>query len=153
MELTGEPDVNALLDEAHIPFLLKAASISLGAAGLLVALVGVQNVTLIQWAGLWQVAPWGLVALGALGIFVAAKLVRGRAWTLPGAVAASIVLVLAGVGFLGLAVSSGLFASLHVMAACAAVTALVFSVLAITPFRKLLAVRRKLRSAGFDLDL
>jgi hypothetical protein len=147
------PDVNALLDEAAVPFLVKAAAVSLGAAGLLVALVGVQNVTLITWRGSWAFVPWGLVALGAAGIFVAAKLVRGRAWTLGAAVATSILLTLAAVGFFALAVSSGLFASLHILAAGAAVTALVFTVLAIAPFRRLVGVRRQLRTAGYDLDL
>ena len=96
-----------------------------------------------------------MVALGAFGpeSFVAAKLVRGRAWTLGGALASSILLTLAGVGFLGLSLSSGLFSPLMMLAACAAVIALVFSALAITPFRKLLGVRRQLRTAGFDLDL
>jgi hypothetical protein len=150
---TQQPDVNALLDEAAIPFLVKAAAISLGAAGLLIALVGVQNVTLITWYGAWAFLPWVLVALGSFGIFVAAKLVRGRKWTLAAALAASILLTVAGAGFFALAVSSGLFASLHIFAACAAVTALVFTVLAMAPFRRLMQVRAQLRVEGYDLDL
>jgi len=147
------PDVNALLDEAAIPFLVKAAAVSVGAAGLLVALVGVQNVTLIKWQGTWAILPWGLVALGAGAIFVAAKLQRGRAWTLAAAPTASILLTVAAAGFFALAVSSGVFASLHILAACAAICALVFSVLAIAPFKKLIGIRRQLRTAGYDLDL
>ncbi|HZS38925.1 MAG TPA: hypothetical protein VFF06_18960, partial [Polyangia bacterium] len=71
---TETPDVNALLDEARIPLAIKAASIALGAAGLLVALFGVQNLVLVHWIDVWAVVPYVLIALGVAGIGVAAKL-------------------------------------------------------------------------------
>ena len=150
---TETPDVNALLDEARIPLAIKAASIALGAAGLLVALFGVQNLVLVHWIDVWAVLPYVLIALGVAGIGVAAKLVRARSWTLAAGLVVSALLAASSAGFFGLSVISGVFGSLSVLAVAASVTALVLTAIAVGPFRRLAATRRKLRDAGYDLDL
>ncbi|HUS68387.1 MAG TPA: hypothetical protein VMZ28_27825 [Kofleriaceae bacterium] len=147
------PDVNALLDEARIPMAVKAASVALAAAGLVVALLGVQNLTLVRWSGSYVFVPVALLVFGAIGIGVAAKLVRGRAWSLPAAIATAASLTLSAVGFFVLSAMAGLFTALSVLSAGAAVTALVLTLIAVGPFRQLVDTRRRLREAGYDLDL
>jgi len=132
---------------------LKSASIALAGAGLLIALLGLQNLTLIHWTGSYVMVPAALLGLGVAGIGVAAKLVRGRAWTLAAALACSGLLAFAATGFFVLSVMSGLFTLLTLMGLGAGVTAAVLTVLAIGPFRRLIDTRRKLRDHGYDLDL
>ncbi len=146
-------DVNALLDGARVPFAVSGAAAALAAAGLVVGLVGVQNVTLVSWAGAWAAIPWSLVALGAAALAVAAKLMRARSWSLAAGLGLSIALALAAVAFLVLAFVAGAFSPLTIFAIVAAVAAVVFTALAVRPFRAVAATRRRLRDAGFDLDL
>jgi hypothetical protein len=147
------PEVNALLDAARIPLSITAASIALAGAGLVVALVGLQNMTLIRWAGTWKVLPYALLIVGAAGIAVGAKLVRARGWSLSAALVVSSLLALGATFFFMLASMSGLFTLLALIGLGAGITALVMTVLAVGPFRRLRATRVKLRDAGFDLDL
>ncbi|HZS37439.1 MAG TPA: hypothetical protein VFF06_11470, partial [Polyangia bacterium] len=65
----------------------------------------------------------------------------------------SALLAASSAGFFGLSVISGVFGSLSVLAVAASVTALVLTAIAVGPFRRLAATRRKLRDAGYDLDL
>jgi hypothetical protein len=75
-------DVNALLDAAHVPFAVSGAAASLAGAGLVVALLGAQNLTLVTWVGRYALAPWALLVVGATSIVVASKLMHARRWTL-----------------------------------------------------------------------
>jgi hypothetical protein len=152
-ENRAEPDVNALLDAAHVPISVSAAAGALAGAGLIVALVGVQNVTLVRWVGIWALVPWSLVALGAGSVGVAAKLMRARGWTLPLGLGLAITLTLASIGFLVLAFVSGAFSPLTILAAGGGIAAIVLTTLALGPFRQVAAARRRLREAGYDLDL
>jgi hypothetical protein len=147
------PDVNALLDEARIPFMLKAASIAIAGAGLTMLLNGVQNLTLVHWVGSFSTVPMVLVAIGVVAIGVAAKFVRARAWALPAGIAIAAVLALAGAGFFILSTRSGLFTMFAILGVGTTWTALVLTLLAIGPYRRLMVTRRKLRDAGYDLNL
>lgn len=146
-------EVNELLDEARVPLAIKAASIALAAAGLLVGLLGLQNLTLLHWAGAYAFIPASLLLFGVIAIGVAAKLVRARSWSLMAALASAALLALGATGFFMLSTMSGVFTLLAVLGVGAGITALVMTVLAIGPFRRLLATRARLREAGYDLDL
>jgi hypothetical protein len=153
MSTTDSADVNALLDAARVPLAVSAAAAALAGAGLVVALLGVQNVTLVSWIGVYALLPWALVAVGAAAIFVAAKLMHARRWTLGPAIALSILLALGSIGFFVVASLSAVFTPLSLIGVGGAVTAIVFVALAVRPFRRVTATRRRLRDAGFDLDL
>ena len=146
-------DVNALLDAAHVPLAVSAAAAALAGGGLVVALLGAQNLTLVTWVGTWAFVPWALVVAGATAIFVAAKLMHARRWTLAPALGLSILLALGSIGFFALSSLSGLFTPLSLIGVGGGVTAIVFCALAVGPFRRVAATRRRLRDAGFDLDL
>ena len=149
----SEPDPEELLKAAQVPQMVITATIALAFTALGVGLVGVQNLTLVQWRPPWNLFPWVLTALGAACVVVAAKLHRARAWTLPVALPLTIVTALAVVGFFIFALLSGVFSLLGVIAAPIAVLTVVLEGLALAPFRELIALRRKLKQAGYDLDL
>src|SRR5262252_4244551 len=102
-------DVNVLLDQARIPTAVKGASIALGAGGLLVALVGLQNVVLVHWIGWFALVPIALLAFGVVGIAVAASLVRARAWSLNASLVLAGLLSLGCAGYFAVALVSGVF--------------------------------------------
>ena len=146
-------DVNALLDAAHVPLAVSAASAALAGAGVAVALLGAQNLTLVSWYGAYALFPWSLIAAGAGAIFVASKLMHARRWTLWPAFALAVVLTLGSIGFFVMSSLAGLFTPLSVIGIGGGVAAIVFAALAIKPFRRVATTRRRLRDAGFDLDL
>ena len=150
---TDDADVNALLDAAHVPLAVSGAAAALAAGGVVVGLLGAQNLTLVTWVGVYATVPWLLLAIGAASIFVAAKLMHARSWTLVPALALSALLALGAVGFFVLSSLSGVFSPLVVIAIAGGVVAIVFSALAIGPFRRVAATRRRLKQAGYDLDL
>jgi hypothetical protein len=150
---SADAHVNALLDEARIPGLVKAAAVALAGAGLTVALLGVQNLTLVHWLGRWILVPLALVAAGALGIGVAAKLVRARRWTVTAALATAGLLIVGTLGFFVVGALAGVFSLLCMVGFAGGVAALVLAILAVKPFQRLMVTRAKLRDAGFDLDL
>jgi hypothetical protein len=145
--------VNSLLDAARMPTAISASAIALAASGLVTALVGVQNLTLVTWIGNYYFLPLSLVAVGVGAIFVAAKFYRARAWALVAAMVAALALTLGSIGFVVVATMSGVFSPLAIFAVGGAVAAIVLTALAIAPFRRLRATRRRLRDHGFDLDL
>lgn len=146
-------DVNALLDAARVPIAVSASAASLAGAGLVVALLGFQNLTLVSWVGSYALFPWSLIAVGAGAIFVAAKLMHARRWTLWPAFALAIVLTLGAVGFFAMSSLAGVFTPLSVIGIGGGITAIVFAALAIRPFRRIAHTRKRLRDLGFDLDL
>jgi hypothetical protein len=149
----NEADVNALFDEARVPNSVKGAAAAVAGAGLAVALMGVQNLLLVHWLGVWMLIPFVLLALGSAGIAVGAKLLHARRWSLKAGVAASIVLILTSLGFLVLGFLSGVFSMFSLLGLGAGVAALVLTILAMSPFSRLMTTRLKLKQAGFDLDL
>ena len=146
-------DVNELLDQAKVPTAVKGAAIALGAGGLLVALVGLQNLVLVSWIGWFAAVPIALLALGVVGIGVAASLVRARAWSLNASLALAGLLSVGCIGYFAVALMSGVFAWLTILALGGAITALVLAILAVNPFKKLMVVRSELRYHGYDLNL
>ena len=152
-DAAAAPDVNALLDRARIPVAVKGAAIANAGAGLVVALLGVQNLTLVHWLGAWLVLPLALVAVGAAGIVVGAQLVRGRRWTLTAGLAMTALLALGSLGFFVVGELAGVFSFLSVFGFGGGIAAFVLTLLAVKPFRALMDTRARLRDAGFDLDL
>ena len=152
-DATDDADVNALLDAAHVPLAVSGAAAALAGAGLVVALLGAQNLTLVSWVGAYALVPWALLVTGAAAIAVAAKLMHARRWTLVPAFALAIVLTLGSIGFFAVSSAAGLFTPLSLLGVGGGVTAIVFVALAVRPFRRVAATRRRLRDAGFDLDL
>ena len=150
---TDDADVNALLDAAHVPFAVSGAAAALAAGGVVIGLVGAQNLTLVTWVGVYALVPWLLVALGAASIVVAAKLMHARRWTLVPALGLSSLNALAAIGFFVLSSLSGVFSPLGLIAIAGGVVAIVFSALAVGPFRRVTATRQRLKRAGYDLDL
>jgi len=145
--------ISRLLDEARVPGPVKAASISLSLTSLLVIVLAVQNVTLIRWAGDYAIAPWALAGLGVLALIVGAKQWRARSWTRGAGLLLALLLAAGTSGFFIVSVTAGLYTLLSVVVAAATVVALVMQVLAIGAFARLAATRRRLREAGYDLDL
>ena len=149
----SESDVNALFDEARVPSSVKGAAAAVAGAGLAVALMGVQNLLLVHWLGVWMLIPFVLLALGSAGVAVGAKLLHARRWSLKAGLAASIVLISTSLGFLVLGFLSGVFSMFSLLGLGAGVAALVLTILAMEPFARLMTTRGKLKQAGFDLDL
>jgi len=153
METTDRTqDVNALLDEARVPTGVKLAAGALAAAGVLTALVGLQNVTLIQWRGWMMALPVVLLVVGVAAGLVAAKLARARGWSLAAGIALGGALVLSTTGFLIVSFLSGVFALLAILAVMAAIAAVILQLVSVEAFRHVAATRRKLREIGTDLD-
>ena len=92
---SADADVNALLDAARVPLSVSAAAAALALGGLMVGLVGAQNLTLVTWVGIWATVPWAMLAVGVASVAVASKLMHARGWTLVPAMALSILLALA----------------------------------------------------------
>jgi hypothetical protein len=150
---TDDADVNLLLEAAHVPLSVSAAAAALAAGGVVVGLLGAQNLTLVTWIGIYALVPWLLLALGAAAIVVAAKLMHARRWTLVPALALSALMALGAIGFFVISSLSGVFSPLGLIAIAGGVVAIVFTALAIGPFRRVTATRRRLKQAGYDLDL
>lgn len=146
-------EVNALLDAARVPFAVSAAAVALAAAGLVEALLGLQNLTLVTWVGGWSFLPWLLLVAGAAGIAVAARLMHARRGSLAAGLGAAVVLALGAIGFFVVASLSGVFTPLALLGIGGGITALVLVLLAVRPFGRLAETRRRLRAAGYDLDL
>lgn len=150
---TDDADVNALLDAAHVPLSVSAAAAALAAGGVVIGLLGAQNLTLVTWIGVYALVPWLLVALGVAAVLVAAKLMHARRWTLVPALALSSLIALGAIGFFVISSLSGVFSPLGLIAIAGGVVAIVLSAIAIGPFRRVAATRRRLKQAGYDLDL
>jgi len=146
-------NVNELLDAARVPLAVSVAAAALAGAGLIVGLVGLQNLTLVTWLGNYVAMPWTLLVAGAAALFVASKLMHARRGSLAAGLAVSIVLAVGSVVFLVLASAAGLFTPLAVLGIVGGIAAVVLVAVAIPPFRRLAALRRRLRDAGFDVDL
>lgn len=149
----GGGELNALFDEARVPQSVKGAAAAVAGSGLVVALMGVQNLVLVHWLGLWMLVPIALVLVGSAGVGIGARLLRARRGSLQAGLAASIVIIVASLGFLVLGVFSGVFSMFSLFGFGGGITALVLSILALKPFERLMSTRRKLKQAGFDLDL
>src|SRR5260370_6605341 len=108
----ADAQVNALLDEARVHVTIKGAAIAVAGTGLVVALLGVQNLTLVHWLGAWILLPLALVAVGALGIAVGAKLVRARRRTLNAALVTAALLMVGTLGFFVVGALAGVFSLL-----------------------------------------
>jgi CHASE2 domain-containing sensor protein len=153
METTDRTqDVNALLDEARVPTGVKVAAGALAAAAVLTALVGLQNVTLIQWRGWMMAVPLLLLVVGVAAGLVAAKLARGRGWSLAAGIALGGALVVSTTGFLILSFLSGVFALLAILAVAASIAAVILQLVSVETFRHVAETRRRLRETGYDLD-
>jgi MFS family permease len=148
----SDADPDELMKAAVVPPMVVTSSIGLAFSCAAVGLVGLQNVTLVQWRFPWMVIPWALVAVAVGGLYVASKLYRGRSWTLPAALALTILMTLGAVGFLILSILSGVLSLLGGIAVPVVVLTLVLEGIAWGPFTELTARRKKMREAGFDLD-
>jgi hypothetical protein len=149
----AKEDVNVLLEAARVPRVVIAGAISLAGCGLFVALVGLQNLWLVNWLGVYRFIPYVLLAIGATAVFVAAKQHRARAWALGGGMALGVLLTLTTIVFFAFSFLSGVFSLLGMVTVPAAIATLVIQAVAMRPFRQLVDVRRRLRQSGFDLDL
>jgi hypothetical protein len=148
----SDVDPDELMQAAGVPSMVVTASIGLALSSVAVGLVGLQNVTLLQWAFPWLLAPWTLLLLAIAGLYIASKLYRGRAWSLPAAISVTVLMGLGALGFLVVSVLSGVVSLLGAIAVPATVLAVVLEGVAWTPFHKLVALRMKLREQGYDLD-
>jgi hypothetical protein len=152
--MSNEPpaDPDELMKAALVPPMVVTASIGLALSCAAVGLVGLQNVTLVQWRFPWMAIPWTLVAVAVAGLYVASKLYRGRSWTLPAALAVSILMALGSIGFLVLSIFNGVLSLLGAIAVPTVVVTLVLEGIAWPSFQELTRMRKKMREAGFDLD-
>ncbi len=148
-----QPDPEDLLRAAQVPSMVITATIALAFTALLVGLVAMQNLFLVRWRSPFDLIPWALAALSVGGLFVAAKLHRARAWTLPAALPLTIAMTLATAGFFVFSFVQGVFSLLGALAVPVAILTIVLEGLALSPFRQLTALRKKLRQSGYDLDL
>ena len=148
----SEADPDELMQAAGVPPMVVTASIGVALSSVAVGLVGLQNVTLIQWVFPWLIAPWTLLVLAVGGLYIASKLYRGRAWTLPAAMAVTVLMALGALGFLVVSILSGVLSLLGAIAVPAAVLTVVLEGIAWPSFQKLVSLRKKMREQGYDLD-
>jgi hypothetical protein len=149
----NDAELNLLLDAIRVPFIVEAAAVALASTGLLVLLVGVQNLTLVTWLGALWLVPAALALVGVAGLAVAAKLHRARSWSLAVGLGLATLSTLSSVGFIVLSLSAGMFAPLTLLALAASIVAIVLCAIALKPFGQLMITRRKLRETGLDVDV
>ena len=92
--------------------------------------------------------------LALVGAAIAASglaLMRGRGWSALGALASSLVLLLASAGWFLFSLSNGLFSFFGLFAPMFALCAVVLAAVSIGPVKRIAAARDRLKSQGFDL--
>ena len=145
--------IDLLLDQIQVPFAVQAAAAALGLAALLVIAVGLQNLLMVHWRGLYAYVPLALIVAGVGAAAVAAKLLRARGWAHLAALAAAIALTVATGAWFVFTLLRGLLSLLAFGTVGVGLVAVVAVVIATGPFERVTTARRKLRELGQDVDL
>ena len=135
------------------PALVSAAAVALGVEGLLVALLGLQNLTLVQWHPPYDKLVHGLILLGAvtIGAAVAVSRVGLRRHGL--AIALAGLLVAVTLAWLGWSFWSGVLSPLAVAVVTGAVVALVLLAVSLPHCRRTALARAALEREGIQFNL
>jgi hypothetical protein len=151
--MATQQEIDALLDQIKVPSAVRLAGGILAVEALFVALFAFQSVALITWRGNLWMAPAALFAPALAALVAAVGLTRARQWSLKAALLAGAVLLVADGAWLLLMFSSGVFSLLGIATVGGCLVSLLFAFLAMEPFAQVAAARRKLREAGYDVDL
>jgi len=150
--LAATDDTDLLLEQADVPSAVKTGGIGLAGAGLLLLVVGLQAALLGGLHPVLKVSGFAMLASGLAAIVVGAKLARGRNWAFaPALVLAVLSVAGSGVYFMW-SFTHGILSLLALLAVGGAVAAAVLVALAIGPFHRMRAVRRRLRARGIETD-
>lgn len=145
--------VDLLLDQIKVPFVVQAAAALLGLSALLVIALALQNLLLIHWRGLYAFVPPAFIVAGVGSAAVAVKLLRARGWAYLAALAAAIALTVATGAWFVFTLSRGLISLLAFGTVGVCLVAVVAVVIATGPFERVTTARRRLRELGHDVDL
>jgi hypothetical protein len=145
----AEEDIAA----ATPPTIARAAGGLVVLAALVVALTGVQTLAIVTVRGSMELVPYALVALGAPGLVLGAKLYQARAWAVLAALGQTTMLVLASSAWLVFSVTRGLFSLFALGGPFCAVAALVTAILAVGPCQRASAARARLKAQGLNLGI
>ncbi len=146
-------DIDALLDQIQVPKEVRAAGAALLLAAAFVGLFALQNLVFVHWFGWYGCVPVALLLPVVAAALAGVGLVRARPWSLRAALASSGLLLVADGAWVILIYRSGIVSPLGIASAGGGALALLFVLAAARPFAKVAAVRRRLREAGYDVDL
>jgi hypothetical protein len=135
------------------PLLARVAGGADALAGLLVALTGVQTLTLVNLRAPYTLAPWVLVALGLPTVVLGTFVFRARAIAAIAAIGAGVVLVLASSAWLILSFTHGLFSLFAMASPFVAAAAMVLTILALGPCQRASSARERLSAQGMNLGI
>jgi hypothetical protein len=135
------------------PLMARVAGGADALAGLVVALTGVQTLTLVELRAPYAAAPWVLVALGLTTVVLGVFVFRARVVAAIAAIGAGGLLVLASGAWLVLSFTHGLFSLFAMAAPFVATAALVLTFLALGPCQRASAARDRLSAQGMNLGI
>lgn len=146
-------DLDALLDQIHVPKEVRAAGAALLLEAAFVGLFALQNLVFVRWFGWYGYVPVALFGPVVAAGFAGMGLVRARPWSLRAAIASGGLLLVADATWVALIYRSGIVSLLGIATAGGGVLAFLFVLSAARPFARVASVRRRLRDAGYDVDL
>ncbi len=151
---TARPeDIDALLDQIGVPKEVRAAGAALLLEAAFVGLFAVQNLAFVRWYGWYGYVPIALLVPVVASAVAGVGLVRARAWSLRAALAAGGVLLAADAAWVVLLYDGGIVSPLGIATVAGGLLAFLFVLSAARPFARVASVRRRLRQAGYDVDL
>jgi cation transport ATPase len=145
----AEDDIAA----AAPPTLARVAGGIVVLAGLVVALTGVQTMTIVRLFWPYQLGPYAQLALGLPALFVGATVFRARAWAVLVAIGLTVLLTLVSTAWLYVSITHGLFSLFALGSPFIAMAALVLSILAVGPCQRATEARARLTAQGMNLGL
>ncbi len=146
-------DIDALLDQIAVPKEVRAAGAALLLEAAFVGLFAVQNLAFVHWYGWYGYVPVALLAPVVAAVLAGVGLVRARPWSLRAATVSGGLLLAADATWVYLIYDSGIVSPLGIATAVGGLLAFLFVLSAARPFAKVASVRRRLREAGYDVDL
>jgi len=152
MRSDEERAVDADIQAAEPPILVKFASVAQGLAGLFVGLTGLQMVDFrwrVEWA---SYVPYCLLFLGAAGLGMSAMLYRSRRWAGIASPILGAVTALTMVGWL-FHVLTNVFSCIMWVAVPLSCLSTILSAVSVGPVLRTAAARRRLSDRGMNLGL
>jgi hypothetical protein len=135
------------------PIIAQAAAVVLGFEGLLLLVMGFQNVMFVGWLGWIKFVPGAMFVLGVFTIVVAFMFGKVRTWAVWTAVILAAFLLLAAPTWLVISLFCGVFSLSSFMTAGCSPISLALVLAAVGNCLRVAAARRRLRERGMELGI
>lgn len=152
MRSDEERTMDADIQAAEPPIVVKLAAAVHGMAGLFVGLVGLQLLGVTFRAGWANFVPPFLCVLGLTGIFLAAMQYRARGWAGIGSAILGVVAAVTMLGWLFYTLTSVLSCIVYVAVPLSGLAA-ILNLIAVGPILKTAQARQRLSDRGMNLGL